>query len=268
MSDDLGSVHPEQASLEAAASRPSKNNPSDATSGANEPESGPALDRRKWWHRKNELVDEWLDDAPARAARPISVVGSTTLRDEASAEKATEELEYRSRSWSSVLREFLNWYNGYRFSHLRFRSPEGEIVRSPMKNSYQPAYGDNYYAKVKALERHAVKRYENPYVVMLTLTGSTKNARDGWRCPADHLRDVVDPFTDHVRPALHRALGPNGADVEDWEYVRILEPHQSGYGHMHVGVFVDGEAVWFFDTCCDGEEVALEAGEVVHCLCR
>lgn len=30
----------------------------------------------------------------------------------------------------------------------------------------------------------------------------------------------------------------------------------------------DGEAVWFFDTCCDGEEVALEAGEVVHCLCR
>jgi len=133
MSDDLGSVHPEQASLEAAASRPSKNNPSDATSGANEPESGPALDRRKWWHRKNELVDEWLDDAPARAARPIPWSARRHSAMRRPPRKPREELEYRSRSWSSVLREFLNWYNGYRFSHLRFRSPEGDRPLSDEK---------------------------------------------------------------------------------------------------------------------------------------
>jgi hypothetical protein len=70
---------------------------------------------------------------------------------------------------------------------------------------------------------------------MLTLTGSTKNSNGGPRCPADHLRDVVDPFGDHVRPALHRAL-----EVDRWEYAKVIEHHKSGYGHMHIAIFVDG----------------------------
>jgi len=220
-------------------SRPSKTNPSAPDSGSDTPADGPAQARRKWWHRKNELVDEWLDTAPDRSARPVSVRADTTLRDEAGVRKA--DGSDRSETWSHVLREFLGWYNDYRKMHLRFRNPDGDLVRSPMPNSHQPQYGDTYYARLKALERQFLARADDPYVVMLTFTASTENANGGWRCPADHLRDVIESFTQHVRPALHRALGSNGADVDSWEYARVVEHHQTGYGHMHVPLFIDGE---------------------------
>jgi hypothetical protein len=125
--------------------------------------------------------------------------------------------------------------------HLRFRDPDGDLVRAPMPNSHQPQYGDTYYARLKALERQFLATASNPHVVMLTLTASNKNENDGWRCPADHLRDVINSFTDHVRPALHRALGSNGADVDNWEYSRVVEHHPgSAYGHVHVALFIDG----------------------------
>jgi hypothetical protein len=125
--------------------------------------------------------------------------------------------------------------------HLRFRDPDGDLVRAPMPNSHQPQYGDTYYARVKALERQFLATSSNPYIVMLTLTASNKNEKGGWRCPADHLRDVINSFTDHVRPALHRALGSNGADVDNWEYARVVEHHPgNAYGHVHIALFIDG----------------------------
>lgn len=90
--------------------------------------------------------------------------------------------------------------------HLRFRDPDGKLVRSNMPNSHQPGYGDIYYARLKALERQVFEQFENPHIALLTFTGSTKNRNGGWRCSADHLRDVVDPFGSNVRPALHRTL--------------------------------------------------------------
>lgn len=220
-------------------SRPSKTNPSAPDSGSDTPADGPAVAHRRWWHRKNELVDEWLDVAPDRAARPISVRENTTLREEAATRKA--DGSDRSEPWSHVLREFLGWYNDYRNMHLRFRNPDGDLVRAPMPNSHQPQYGDTYYARLKALERQFLARADNPHVVMLTFTASMKNANGGWRCPADHLRDLIDSFTDHVRPAIHRALGSNGADVDSWEYARVVEHHGNAYGHMHVPLFIDGK---------------------------
>lgn len=220
-------------------SRPSKNNPSAPDSGSESPADGPAMSRRRWWHQKNDLVNEWLDTAPERAARPISVREGTTLREEATTSKADGSA--RSKAWSHVLREFLTWYNDYRHMYLRFRDPDGDLVRAPMPNSHQPQYGDTYYARLKALERQFLGTASNPHVVMLTLTASNKNENGGWRCPADHLRDVINSFTDHVRPALHRALGSNGADVDNWEYARVAEHHPgSAYGHVHVALFIDG----------------------------
>ena len=220
-------------------SRPSKNNPSAPQSGSNEPADGGSSARREWWRRKNELVNEWLETAPGKSARPISVREATTIREEAAALKSDGGA--RSKAWSQVLREFLGWYNDYRNMHLRFRDPDGDLVRAPMPNSHQPQYGDTYYARLKGLERQFLATASNPHVVMLTLTASNRNENNGWRCPADHLRDVIESFTDHVRPALHRALGSNGADVDNWEYARVVEHHRSGYGHVHIALFIDGD---------------------------
>lgn len=238
---DSDSVHPSaregQTGL-AGRSWPSKTNPSAIHSGADSPDMAdrPQTKRQFWTQRKFELTSSFLDSFPDRAVRPLSVSSDVSVREEAASER--HESGFRSLPMSDVLREFLDWYNGYRFAHLRFWSPEGELVRVPMRNSHQPSYGDVYYARLKALESGFLDRAENPHVVMLTLTASNRNSRGGWRCPADHLRDVVDPFGDHVRPALHRALNDK---VESWEYAKVLEHHESGYGHLHIGVFVDGE---------------------------
>ena len=215
-----------------SASRPSKTNPSASQNGGNS-----AADRlskaAKWWHAKNEIVDEFIEIHPA-AHRPISVRDTIKLREDATSERHDDG--YRAKTWSSTLRAFLGWYNGYRRAHLRFRDPNGELVRAQMLTSHHPQYGDVYYAKLKALERQVLKKFDDPHVVMLSLTGSTATADGGYRCPADHLREIVEPFGKNVRTAVHRAL--NG---KRWEYAKVLEHHKSGYGHMHVAVFVDGK---------------------------
>jgi hypothetical protein len=68
---------------------------------------------------------------------------------------------------------------------------------------------------------------------MLTLTASS--APDGEPLPpVDHLNEL-DASWEAVRRALARQL-----DGRRWEYLAILEPHESGYLHIHLAVFVDG----------------------------
>lgn len=218
-------------------SRPSKTNcTSDATA------SLPAEERSwqsYWWKQKNALVDQFIDEFPDRAARPVSVRGGELLREECTAPKHGDE-KPRSSSWSTVLNEFLKWYNGYRHSHLVFRNPDGERVRAPMPNAHQPEYGDRYYARLKALERQMVKEYNNLHIAMLSFTGSMRNANGGWRCVADHLRDVIDSWRPDRGRGVYHALR-DSLSAYDWEYALVVEKHQNGYGHVHVAVFVDGE---------------------------
>lgn len=222
-------------------SRPSKTN---CTSANRAVESDDAdsdrMSDRFWWKEKNRLVDEFVDEYPNRAARPVSVRGGTKLREEATLDRRGDTGGDRSKSWSSVLNEFFNWYNGYRSAHLVFKDPDGKRVRAQMFNSHMPEYGDRYYARLKAFEESVIKDYSNPHVVMLTLTGSHKNANDGWRAPADHLRDVVDSWRPDRGRGVYHALRDTLSGYE-WEYAIVHEPHKSGYGHSHVAVFVDGE---------------------------
>ena len=222
--------------FEDGGSRPSKTNcTTDASEALPTEESSW---RGYWWKQKNELVDEFVDEHPARAARPVSVRGDELLREECTRTRYDDSRQ--SASWSSVLNEFLTWYNGYRHAHLMFRDPDGERVRSQMPNSHQPQYGDTYYARLKALERQMVQEYDDLHVAMLTFTGSTTNANGGWRCPADHLRDVIDAWRPDRGRGVYHALR-DSLDGYEWEYALVVEKHQSGYGHVHCAVFADGE---------------------------
>ncbi len=175
---------------------------------------------------------------PKRAARPVSVRDGTNLREDCTYQKYSSD-GFGSASWSDVLNNFLNWYNGYRHAHLLFKDPDGNRVRAPMRNAHQPDYGAKYYARLKAFERAATDRFDDLHVCMLTLTGSTRNASGGWRCVVDHLRDVVNSW----RPSRGRGVYHSLRDVLDgrkWEYALVVEKHKSGYGHVHVAVFVEG----------------------------
>ena len=257
MSDNFGPVHEDQASLESA-SRPPKTNCTSTDSDTLPTEEGTW--RGHWWKQKNELVDQFTDEMPARAARPVSVRGDELLREECTIEKRNSDGR-RSASWSSVLNEFLKWYNGYRHAHLVFKDPDGERVRSPMRNSHQPQYGDRYYARLKALEQQMVREYDNLHIAMLTFTGSTRNAKGGWRCPADHLRDVIDSWRPDRGRGVYHTLRDSLSGYE-WEYALVVEKHNSGYGHVHCAVFVDGEVTESdFHTAIDAH---LRECEIAH----
>lgn len=162
--------------------------------------------------------------------RPVSVEPGRRLRDE-----AVLELDEgpQARPWYSVVSEWRDWYDGYRRAHIEYEGPDGETARTQLENSYQPEYGRRYYAKLKDFERGVEWRWESLTTVMLTFTASNENENGNPRCPADHMRDIAEGWRT-CRKLLHKRLS-----ARNWEYARVWEPHESGYGHLHVAIFVE-----------------------------
>jgi hypothetical protein len=162
--------------------------------------------------------------------RPVSVEEGRRLRNEAVHELTDGQ---QARPWYAVVSEWREWYDGYLRSNIEFEGPEGQTVRTQLENSYQPEYGKRYYAKLKDFERGVAREFDGMTTAMLTLTGSHRNADGGWRCPADHMRDIMEGY-DAARKQLHQVLSGR-----NWEYARVWEPHADGYGHLHIAVFVE-----------------------------
>ena len=209
-----------------------------AAGGGDSPPDGsvsrPSKNNRQTWRERPSAgnIHVGPSDLPHAGLRPLSVEPDRRLRDEAVLETSDA---VKSRPWYSVVSEWRDWYDGYMGAHIEFEADDGETARAPLENSYMPSYGKRYYAKLKDFERGVERTYESLTTVMLTLTASHKNANGGWRCPADHMRDIMDGY-DAARKQLHQALSGR-----NWEYARVWEPHADGYGHLHVAVFVEDE---------------------------
>jgi hypothetical protein len=160
----------------------------------------------------------------------VSVEPGRRLRDEAVLDLADGA---QARPWYAVVNEWRDWYSDYLGSHIEFENSEGETARTALENSYMPDYGKRYYAKLKDFERGVQREFDGLTTVMLTFTASHRNADGGWRCPADHMRDIMEGY-DAARKQLHQALSGR-----NWEYARVWEPHADGYGHLHMAVFVE-----------------------------
>ena len=214
-----------KADRSAAVSRPSKNNRQGGAQGAEPPESSAG--------RSTGCIEPVAPaDMPSGTGlRPLSVEPNRTLRAEAVHE---QDDDAQARPWYAVVNEWREWMDDYRSMHIEYEC-DGEKVRTRLENSYQPRYGKRYYGKLKDFERGVSRRWDNLVTVMLTFTASTENAEGHRRCPGDHLRDVAEGWRT-ARKQLHQVL-----DGEKWEYARVWEPHKSGYGHLHVGVFVEAD---------------------------
>jgi hypothetical protein len=188
--------------------------------------------------------------------RPLSVTEGVTLRDECllvenehgqvspltAPNAEPEDGRVKSRPWYRVVRQHTDWYLDYRDSHIEFEDPEGETVRAPLENSYQPDYGDRYYARLMDLRRGLLRRWDGFTVVMLTLSASTLTEDGAPVPPADHMRAIAEGWNT-ARQHLY------GAISGDWCYARVWEPTSTegegpeGYGHMHVALFVRDDDV-------------------------
>ncbi len=158
----------------------------------------------------------------------LSVEPGRKLRDECVHEIQNET---QSRPLVDCVNEFRDWYDGYESSHMRFEK-DGEAVRAPLENSYQPDYGKKYYAKLNDLQRAAERHKDGVTTAMLTFTASHVNAHGKPRRIADHMRDVQDGYN-----AARKRVADVLSDY-DWEYARVWEPHKDGYGHLHIAIFI------------------------------
>ena len=146
----------------------------------------------------------------------------------------------RAKSWAATTTEWRKWLADVKATSAVF---EGENVATgetdeqvvPLENRFMESRQKQLYAKLHDLERGVRDDFENLNTAMLTFTASNRSgAGDWWRSPGNHLDDLMGSWS-AVRRSLHRVL-----DGRRWEYARILEPHKSGYVHVHLAVFVDG----------------------------
>ena len=218
--------------------------------------------------------DRLSDRAPVD--RPVSVDPGVKLRDEARKFRERPEdwwtpvewaeqgvppgSEVQARNAGNVLEEFRTWMEGYHNAHLEFENQDGDLVRAKLENSYMESYSTEYYAKLKQFERAVERHYRDATTVMLTLTASHENANGDPRAPGDHMRDIAEGWRT-ARQHLYSLL----SDAE-MDYVKIWEPHQDGYGHLHVGVVTtaDVSAAEFAPFMASYTENVKSAGTDAH----
>jgi len=145
--------------------------------------------------------------------------------------------DYVSLKLGDCIEEFRRWYLDYEDRFTVFENQEnGNKKKVPMHNRFSPEYTERQYARFSDLERGLKEEYgAQLHTALLSLTCSNTDEHGRLLPPVDHLQDLEESY-DAVRLALKRAL-----DGYDWEAVSILEPHKSGYTHIHFAVFVDGE---------------------------
>jgi hypothetical protein len=167
--------------------------------------------------------------------QPLTEREGVSLRAEAIDENRRG---FQARNWRETVWEWREWYEDSRETAAVFENVEGDRVKGSNPNRFHPDYGDKQYAKLKDLERGISAEYgKRLHTAMLTFTASStgREEGEGVMAPVDHLDELLSSW-DAVRRALGRVL-------EDRRYERlaILEPHKSGYLHIHMAVFVDGK---------------------------
>jgi hypothetical protein len=138
-------------------------------------------------------------------------------------------------SWREAVHRWRDYIRDSRETAAVFEGPGGDRVTGSSPNRFDPDYADKQYAKLKDLERGLRENWGKLlHTVMLTFTASSTTAEGDPVGPVDHLDDLTGSW-DAVRRELNRVL-----DGREWEYLWILEPHESGYLHRHLAVFVKG----------------------------
>lgn len=142
----------------------------------------------------------------------------------------------RPVTWKEAVRQWRYYIEDTKDVDAVFQNTEtGAYHSGSSPHRFDPEYSAKQYAKLKDLERGLADDYgKRLHTAMLTLTASS--APDGDPLPpVDHLNEL-DGSWEAVRRSLARQL-----EGRRWEYLAILEPHKSGYLHLHVAVFVDGK---------------------------
>jgi hypothetical protein len=161
-----------------------------------------------------------------------------TLREEA-VEQTAEGAD--AVSWRWATHRWRDYVEESRESAVVFENGSGDRARGTAVNRFHPEYAAKQYAKLKDLERGLRADYgKRLHTAMLTLTASPTDGEGRPVGPVDHLDgpDGLLASWEAVRRSLNRVL-----EGQRFERLAILEPHKSGYIHIHIAVFVEGVVV-------------------------
>lgn len=169
--------------------------------------------------------------APAET-RPLSVRGGSLVRDE-----FTEDHDGRTTTvdWGHARKLLEADVRGKRDMTQVFTSDSGETVTSDVSSRWFRDQCRERYATLRENERATTARMTDPYTVMITLTGRTRNQSGGFRAPVDHFEDLRESER-AVKAKLRRSFGNRDA-----EYIWTYGGHDSGHAHVHIGLIVDGQ---------------------------
>jgi len=211
-----------------------------------------------------EFVKNAEGDLEGRIFRALSVSGDTRLRREAVRERRGQGRGYRAKTVAGVMQEFLTWFLEQEDLVIRFDSFDMEAGSSFDKDAALERYGGLCDLERGALEA-CRQSGDDLYTALLGITASHLNANGEYRCVADHWREMKYSWSNHTRQEQQRVFDELGAERYDpdvdyelrsaigyvldddstagrwWEYVRIAEPHKSGFAHHHIAVLTNFE---------------------------
>jgi len=174
---------------------------------------------------------------PESRKRPLTDCDGISLRKEVlDHDHLNRDHVDRPISWNGAITQFRDYLRDKEDVESVFENTVGDRIQGSKPHRFDPAYADKQYAKLKDLERGISEAYgKRLHTAMLTFTASSTDDSGNPLPPVDHLDGLLESW-DAIRRSLDRSL-----DGTRYERLAILEPHKSGYIHIHMAVFVDGK---------------------------
>jgi len=170
---------------------------------------------------------------PESRKRPLTDCDGISLRSEL---RDLSQLGDRPVSWDLATDRWRDYIRDKEDVQSVFENTVGDRIQGNKPHRFHSEYADKQYAKLKDLERGISEAYgKRLHTAMLTFTASSTDDSGNPLPPVDHLDGLLESW-DAIRRALDRSL-----DGTRYERLAILEPHKSGYLHIHMAVFVDGK---------------------------
>ena len=173
---------------------------------------------------------------PESRKRPLTDCDGISLRKEVRDLDHVNIDENRAISWDLATDRWRDYIRDKEDVQSVFENLAGDRIQGNKPHRFHPEYADKQYAKLKDLERGISEAYgKRLHTAMLTFTASSTDDSGNPLPPVDHLDGLLESW-DAIRRSLDRVF-----DENRYERLAILEPHKSGYIHVHMAVFVDGK---------------------------
>ena len=187
-------------------------------------------------NRADSLNGRSRRSIPESRKRPLTDRDGITLRNEVRDLDHLNINEKRPISWDLATDRWRNYILDKEDVQSVFENSVGDRIQGSKPHRFHPEYANKQYAELKDLERGISEAYgKRLHTTMLTFTASSTDDFGNPLPPVDHLDSLLESW-DAIRRSLDRVL-----DGTRYERLAILEPHKSGYIHIHMAVFVDGK---------------------------